>query len=191
MVHTFAVTNYCAIHPCLNRQYRQLPLSQSPGYQTKYFEISVVWDSQCVTSFTFFMYVELQLARKQCRTVELRNVTDTTLFIHSKIICNQCLFCTPFPQVYLWYTLINFTQFLQHVSYVCCIHQRTQLNRVQSLKLQMRRYVHVPMGFIRTHLIVLTISAITAGQLNVDSWLSMLLRFISIECDFVSNSERI
>ena len=57
------------------------------------------------------------------------------------------------------------------------------LNRVQSLKLQMRRYV--PMGFIRTRLIVLTISVITAGQLNVNSWLSMLLRFIGIGCDFV------
>ena len=64
------------------------------------------------------------------------------------------------------------------------LHQRTPLNRVQSLKLQMRRYV--PMGFIRTHLIVLTISVITAGQLNVNSWLSMSLRFIGIECDFVS-----
>ena len=48
----------------------------------------------------------------------------------------------------------------------------------------MRRYV--PMGFIRTHLIVLTISVITAGQLNVNSWLSMSLRFIGIEFDFVS-----
>ena len=38
----------------------------------------------------------------------------------------------------------------------------------RSLKLQMRRYE--PMGFIRTHLIVLTISVITAGQLNVNSW---------------------
>ena len=57
----------------LNHIYRQLSLSQSPGDQTKYFEISVVWNSQSVTSFTFFMYVELQLARKQSRTVELRN----------------------------------------------------------------------------------------------------------------------
>ena len=131
-----------------------------------------------MTSFTFFMYVELQLARKQSRTVELRNVTDGTLFIHSKIICDQCLFCTPFPQVCLWYTLINLTQFLQHVGYVCCLHQRMLLNRVQSLKL--------PMCFIRTRLIVLTVCVIIAGQLNVNSWLSMSLRFIGIECDFVS-----
>ena len=48
----------------------------------------------------------------------------------------------------------------------------------------MRHYV--PMGFIRTHLIVLTISVIIAGQLDVNSWLSMSLRFIGIECDFVS-----
>ena len=145
--------------------YRRLSLSQSPGEQTKYFEISVVWDGQSVTSFTFFMYVELQLARKQSRTVELQNVTDSTLIIHSKNVCDQCLFCTPFPQVCLWYTLISLTQFLQHVGNVCCLHQRTPLNSVQSLKLQMRLYV--PMGFNRTHLIVLTISVITAGQFNV------------------------
>ena len=48
----------------------------------------------------------------------------------------------------------------------------------------MRRYV--PMDFIRTHLIVLTISVIIAGQSDLNSWLSMLLRFIGIECDFVS-----
>ena len=112
----------------IKSKYRWLSLSQSPGDQTKYFEISVVWDSQYVMSFTFFMYVELQLARKQSKTVKLRNVTDSTLFIHSKNICDQCLFCTSFPQVYLWYTLINLTQFLQHVGNVCCVHQRTLLN---------------------------------------------------------------
>ena len=58
------------------------------------------------------------------------------------------------------------------------------LNSVQSLKLQMRHYV--PVDFSRTHLIVLTISIITAGQLNVNNWLSMSLRFIGIKCDFVS-----
>ena len=117
------------------RKYRRLSLSQSPGYQTKYFEISVVWDSQSVTSFTFFMYVELQLARKQSRTVELRNVTDSTLFIHSQIGCDQCLFCTPFPQIYLWYTLINLIQFLQYVGYVCCLHQITLVMFVVYIKL--------------------------------------------------------
>ena len=48
----------------------------------------------------------------------------------------------------------------------------------------MRHYVR--MGFIRTHLIVLTISVITVGHLNVNSWLSMPLRFIGIDCDFMS-----
>ena len=56
------------------------------------------------------------------------------------------------------------------------------LNSVQSLKLQRRLYVF--MGFNRTYLIMLTISLITAGQLNVNSWLSMLLRFIGIELWF-------
>ena len=35
----------------------QLSLSQSPGDLTKYFELSVVWDSQFVTSFTLYMYM--------------------------------------------------------------------------------------------------------------------------------------
>ena len=48
----------------------------------------------------------------------------------------------------------------------------------------MRHYV--PMGFIYTHLIVLTINVITACQLHVNSWLSMLLHFIGNECDLVS-----
>ena len=73
-------------------KYKRLSLSQSPGDQTKSFEISVVWDSQSVTSFTICMFVALQLARKQSRTVELRNVADSILFIHSKKICDQCLF---------------------------------------------------------------------------------------------------
>ena len=42
------------------------------------------------------------------------------------------------------------------------------------------------MGLVHTHLIVLTISVITVGQLNVNSWLSMSLHFIGIELDFVS-----
>ena len=41
------------------------------------------------------------------------------------------------------------------------------LNSVRSLKLQRHHYVFV--GFNRTHLIMLTISVITAGQLNVNS----------------------
>ena len=38
--------------------YRWLSLSQSPGDQTKYFELSVVWDSQFVTSCTLYMYTD-------------------------------------------------------------------------------------------------------------------------------------
>ena len=52
-----------------------------------------------VLATLLFMYVELQLTRKQSRTVELRNVTDSTLFIHSKNICDQCPFGMPFPKV--------------------------------------------------------------------------------------------
>ena len=48
----------------------------------------------------------------------------------------------------------------------------------------MRHYV--PISFNRTHLIVLNISVITVGQLNVNSWLLMSLRLIGIECDFMS-----
>ena len=39
----------------VNKRYRRLSLSQSPGDQTKYFELSVVWDSQFVTLFTLNM----------------------------------------------------------------------------------------------------------------------------------------
>ena len=39
-------------------KYRRLSLSRSPGDQTKYFELSVVWDSQFVTSVTLYMYTD-------------------------------------------------------------------------------------------------------------------------------------
>ena len=42
------------------------------------------------------------------------------------------------------------------------------------------------MGCNGTNLIALTINIITEGQLNVNSWLSMLLRFVGIEYHFVS-----
>ena len=41
-----------------NFKYRWLSLSQSPGNQTKYFVLSVVWDSQFVKSFTLYMYTD-------------------------------------------------------------------------------------------------------------------------------------
>ena len=46
-------------------KYRRLSLSQSPGDQTKYFELSVVWDSQFVTSFTLYMYTD-SLDHRDC-----------------------------------------------------------------------------------------------------------------------------
>ena len=120
--------------------YRQISLSQSSRDHTKCFEISVVWDSQSVTSFPFFMFMELQFARKQSRPVELQNVTDSALFIHSKNICDQCLLCTPFPQVYLWYKLINLTQFLQHVGNMLFTSKNT-VKQCSVIKLQRRHYV--------------------------------------------------
>ena len=62
--------------------------------------------------------------------------------------------------------------------------ERRPLNSVQSLKLQ--RCLKVLVGFDRMHVIVLTISVIIAGQLNVSNWLPMLLLFIGVECDFIS-----
>ena len=44
----------------------------SPRDQIKYFKISVVWDSQPVTSFTFFMYVELGI-NQLCKYIPERN----------------------------------------------------------------------------------------------------------------------
>ena len=127
--------------------YRRLFLSQSPADQTKYFEISVVWDSQSVTSFTICMYVALQLARKQSRTVELRNVTNSILFIHSKNVCDQWLFDPVLHAISssICDTHLLAWQFLQHVGNVCCLQQRMPIRSVQSLKLQRCRYV--PVGF--------------------------------------------
>ena len=51
--NTVCPFQWCITHYCNFNTYRRLSLSQSPGDQTKYFEISVVWDSQSVTSFTF------------------------------------------------------------------------------------------------------------------------------------------
>ena len=46
------------IIPTFSDMYRRLSLSQSPGDQTNYFELSEVWDSQFVTSFTSYMYTD-------------------------------------------------------------------------------------------------------------------------------------
>ena len=61
-------------------------------------------------------------------------------------------------------THINFRQFLQHVGHVLLLF--TSKNDVR-VKYKRRRYVFV--GFNRTHLIMLTINVIAAGQLNVNS----------------------
>ena len=115
------------------------------------------------------MYVALQLARKQSRTVELRNVANSILFIHSKNVCDQCLFDPVLHAISssICDTHLSALRFLQHVGNVCCLHQRMPIRRVQSLKLQRCRYV--PVGFNHAHLIVLTISVITAGQIDVNS----------------------
>ena len=57
--------------------------------------------------------------------------------------------------------------FSTSVTFDYCLHQRMLLNSVRSLKLQ--GHSHVFVGFNCTHLITLTISVITAGQLNVNS----------------------
>ena len=130
--------------------YRRLSLSQRPGDQTKYFEISVVWDSQPVTSFIFsmYMYVELHIACtciSQLCTRETpirwfaylcvwmwnkRNVTDSPLCIHSKkmSVINACLarhFRKFICETHLS-TSYNFSS--TSVTFDCCLHQRTLLN---------------------------------------------------------------
>ena len=140
---------------------------------------------------SFIRVCGIQLARKQSITVELLNVTDSTLFIHSKNICYQCLFARRFlksicdtrcdTHLSAWH---SYTYQLDIVSPALFTSKNTVKNSVQLLKLQMRCYV--PMGFNRTHLNMLTISVVTAHHLNVNSLLSMSLRSIGIECDFVS-----
>ena len=105
--------------------------------------------------------------------------TAHTVYTFYNNVRDQCLSCTLFPQVNLWNTLINFTQFLQLVGHVWLLF--TLKNTVKQCSII--KVTKVPLcirGFNRTHLIMFTISVITAGQLNVNSWLSMLLRFIGI-----------
>ena len=105
-----------------------------------------------------------------------------------KNVLDQCLSCMQFPKVYLWNTLTNFTQFLQHVGHIWLLF--TSKNAVKQCSVI--KVTKAPLcirGFNCTHLIMLTISVITTGQLNVNSWLSMSLRFIGIEYDFVSKRQ--
>ena len=54
----FDYTLYSHVSLSFCNSYRRLSLSQSPGDQTKCFELSVVWDSQFATSFTLYMYTD-------------------------------------------------------------------------------------------------------------------------------------
>ena len=61
-------------------------------------------------------------------------------------------------------THINFTQFLKRVG-----HFRLLFTSKNTVKLKYKGHRYVFVGFNRTHLIMLTISVIAAGQLNVNS----------------------
>ena len=151
--------------------YRRLSLSQSPGDQTKYFELSVVWDSQFVTSFTLYMFTDCLDHR------------DYNLHVH--VFGNDILeFKYPLSCSFVTLILRRLWQKLKNVDDY--LHQRTPLKSVQSLKLQRRRYVHFEYNRMHLTAWLLTISVITAGQLNVNSWLSMSLRFIGAYCEFTS-----
>ena len=112
----------------LDKKYRRLSLPQSPGDQTKYFELSVVWDSQFVTSFTLYMYTDCLDHR------------DYNLHVH--VFGNDILeFNT------LWLSCSFVTLILRRLRQKLknlddYLHQRTPLNSVHSLKLQRHRYVH-------------------------------------------------
>ena len=118
-------------------------MRQSPVDQTKYFEISVVWNSQPVTSFTFFMYmyVELQITctciSQLCKYITgEKPICGNNLHIcvygceikkemspitHCVYILKKCPWSMPVLHAVsssLFVKLINFTQFLQHVCHV-------------------------------------------------------------------------
>ena len=145
-------------------KYRRLSLSQSPGDQTKYFELSVVWDSQFVTSFTLYMYTDCLDHR------------DYNLHVH--VFGNDILqFKYPLTELLICHT--NFDKAAAEIKE--CWWLLTSKNVVKQCsitKFQRSRYI----GYNRMHLTVwlLTISVIIAGQLNVYSWLSMSLCFIGV-----------
>ena len=134
MARLFSCIATSFVHTCLAHIYRRLSLSQSPENQTKYFELSVVWDSQFVTSFTLYMYMD---CLGHC---------DYNLHVH--VFGNDMLeFKYPLTELLtlilrrLWQKLKNVNDYL---------HQRMLLNSVQLLRLQRRRYVQF--GCCRTHL---------------------------------------
>ena len=113
--------------------YRRLSLSQSPGDQTKYFELSVVWDSQ------FAPYTCIRIAWTIVTTTCMYMYLETA-YSSLNIFWLSCSFLTLILRR-LWQKLKNVDDYL---------HQRMPLNSVQSLKLQRRRYVHF--GYNQTHL---------------------------------------
>ena len=108
--------------------YRRLSLPQSPGDQTKYFEISVVRDSQFVTSFTLYMYMDYLDHRDYNLHVQ---VFGNDIFEFKYLLTELLIVILIFRR--LRPKLKNVDDYL---------HQRTPLNNVQTLKLQRRRYVH-------------------------------------------------
>ena len=106
--------------------------------------------------------------------------TAHCLYILQKTsMLSACLACRFLKSIYETHLPTSHSFSSTSITFDCCLHQRMPLNSVQSLKLQRRRYVSFTS-------IMLTIRVITAGQLNVNSWLSMLLCFIGNEYDFVS-----
>ena len=123
----------------LKIKYWQLSLSQSPGDKTKYFELSVVWDSQFATSFTLYMHSFFAYRLLRPSWLQLA-CTCIWKWRTLNILWLSCSFLTLILRR-LWQKLKNVDDYL---------HQRTPFNSVQSLKLQRRRYVHF--GYNRMHL---------------------------------------
>ena len=99
-----------------------LSLSQSPGDQIKYFKLSVVWDSQFVTSFTLYMYTDCL------------DHHDYNLHVH--VFGNDILeFKSPLTEL-----LISNTNFEMALTEIKECWLLTSKNAVK--KLQRRRYVH-------------------------------------------------
>ena len=147
----------CYLYYLEQIHYRRLSLSKSPGDQTKYFsyqlfEIANLWHHS--------PYTCLRIAKTIVTTTWMYVYLETT-YSSLNTFWLSCSFVT--------LILRRLRQKLKNVDHY--LHQRTPLNTVQSLKLQRRRYVHF--GCNRMHLTawLLTISVITAGQLNVNSWL--------------------
>ena len=123
------------------------------GSEKNTFELSVVWDSQFVMSFTLYM---LDHPDYNLHVHVFGN--DLIQFKYSL----SCSFLTLMLRR-LWQKLRTVDDYL---------HQRMPLNSVQSLTLQRRRFVHF--GYNRMHLTgwliisVITCRSIKCKQLNID-----------------------